>query len=124
RQYERSEPMRNPPRKRRFQHALRGHWDRFPVSPEPYAEDIEANFVDTGYYSHRESFGLSSTLDRYVEKATKLQKAGKSSEAQALLRAWMTVVIELMVHADDSYGSIGMSFDDGFAAYLKLSLDK
>lgn len=36
----------------------------------------------------------------------------------------MTVVIELMGHADDSFGSIGMSFDDGFAAYLKLPLDK
>ena len=36
----------------------------------------------------------------------------------------MTVVIELMSHADDSFGSIGMSFDDGFAAYLKIPLDE
>jgi hypothetical protein len=59
-----------------------------------------------------------------VERADKLQKSGKDAEAQALLRARMTVVIELMEHADDSYGSIGMSFDDGFGAYLKIPLDK
>ncbi len=40
REREFSEPMRNTPRKRRFDHALRGYWDRFPVSPEPYAEKI------------------------------------------------------------------------------------
>ena len=32
----------------------------------------------------------------------------------------MTVIIELMEKADDSFGSIGMSFDDGFTAYLKI----
>ena len=31
REREWSEPMRNTPRKRRFEQALRGHWDRFPV---------------------------------------------------------------------------------------------
>ncbi|MGD0040117.1 MAG: hypothetical protein ABSE84_06860, partial [Isosphaeraceae bacterium] len=35
REREFSEPMRNTPRKRRFDHALRGYWDMFPVSPEP-----------------------------------------------------------------------------------------
>src|SRR4051794_26462819 len=36
----------------------------------------------------------------------------------------MTAVIDLMGHADDSFGSIGMSFDDGFGAYLKIPLDE
>lgn len=35
-----SEPMRNTPRKRRFDHALRGYWDLFPVSPKRYAEKV------------------------------------------------------------------------------------
>ena len=33
----------------------------------------------------------------------------------------MTVIVELMAKADDSFGSIGMSFDEGFAVYLKIS---
>ena len=57
-----------------------------------------------------------------MEQAEKLRKSGKAAEAQALLRGWMTVVIELMGHADDSCGSIGMSFGEGFAAYLKIPL--
>src|SRR4051794_38025155 len=119
-----SEPMRNTPRKRRFEHALRGYWDRFPVSPEPYEEDIGAHFQSKGFYSESMSFRISRTLDRYAERATKLLEAGKAAEAQALLRGWMVVIIELMEKADDSCGSIGMSFGEGFAAYLKIPLDR
>jgi hypothetical protein len=38
------------------------------------------------------------------------------------LRAWLTVVIELMEMADDSYGCIGESFQQGFKTYLNLPL--
>ena len=120
-----SEPMRNTPRKRRFDHALRGYWDRFPVSPEPYAEKVGAHFRSKGVLLRENaSFGIARTLDRYVEEAKKLLAAGKAAQAQALLRGWMTVIIELMEKADDSFGSIGMSFDDGFTAYLKIPLEQ
>ncbi len=105
-------------------HALRGYWDRFPVSPEPFAREIGSHFRSKNFYSERASFGLSRTLDRYVAQAEALQKSGESAEAQALLRGWMTAVVELMGHADDSCGSIGMSFGDGFGAYLKIPLDR
>jgi hypothetical protein len=124
REREWSEPMRNTPRKRRSKQALRGYWDHFPVSPEPFAKEIGSHFQARSFYSERGSFGLSRTLDRYVARAEKLQKSGEYAEAQALLRGWMTVVVELMGHADDSFGSIGMSFGDGFGAYLKIPLDK
>jgi hypothetical protein len=39
REREWSEPMRNTPRKRRFEQALRGYWDLFPVPPHPFEED-------------------------------------------------------------------------------------
>ena len=67
-----SEPMRNTPRKRRFEHALRGFWPRFPVSPEPYEEEIGSHFQSRDFYPERASFGLSRTLDRYVDQAEKL----------------------------------------------------
>ena len=41
-----------------------------------------------------------------------------------MLRAFLTVVIELMAVADDSYGSLGDSFHDGFAKYLEIPLEK
>jgi len=124
REREFSEPMRNTPRKRRFDHALRGYWDRFPVSPEPYGETIGAPFQSKGFYSESMSFRIAGTLDRYVDKAKKLLEASKAAQAQALLRGWMTVIVELMAKADDSFGSIGMSFDEGFKTYLKIPLDQ
>jgi hypothetical protein len=118
-----SEPMRNIPRKWRFAHALRGYWDRFPVSPKPYEEEIGAHYQSKGFYSESMSFKIARTLDRYADRAAKLLEAGKAAEAQALLRGWMVVIIELM-KADDSSGSIGMSFGEGFTAYLKIPLEQ
>ena len=46
------------------------------------------------------------------------------AQAQALLRSLMTVIIELIEKADDSFGVIGTSFDEGFTAYLKIPLDQ
>jgi hypothetical protein len=101
REREWSQPMRNTPRKRRFEHALRGFWPRFPVSPVPYAREIGSHFNAKTFYPERASFGLSRTLNRYVAWAVKLQESGKSAEALALLRAWLTAVIELMGHLLD-----------------------
>ena len=124
REREWSQAMRNTPRKRRAEHALRGFWPLFPVSPQPYAEEIGSHFQTKSFFPERASFGISKTLDRYVGKADKFSKTGKYSEAQALLRGWITAVIDLMGHADDSFGSIGMRFDDGFTAYLKIPLEE
>jgi hypothetical protein len=119
-----SEPMRNTPRKHRLAHALRGYWGQFPVSPQSYDKKIGAHFQSKGFYTESMSFKIARTLDGYAEQATKLVEVGKSAEAQAILRGWMTAVIELMGHADDSFGSIGMSFGEGFTAYLKIPLEK
>ncbi len=119
-----SEPMRNTPRERRFPFALRGYWDKFPVSPKSYTQRIGAHFRSKTFYSKNASFGIARTLDGYVEEAKKLLGAGKAAQAQALLRGWMTVIVEIMAKADDSFGSIGMSFEDGFTAYLKIPLEQ
>jgi hypothetical protein len=124
REREYSEPMRDTPRQRRFRRSMRGYWDRFPVSPQPYYETIRANFQSKGFFSESMSFRIARTLDRHAEQAGKLLEAGEAARAQALLRAWMTVIVELMERADDSSGSIGMSFDEGFRAYLKITLDR
>jgi hypothetical protein len=114
-----SEPMRDTPRKRRFSHALRGYWDQFPDSPETYAKKIGAHFRSKSFYHKDSSFRIARKLDQYVEEAKKLLGAGKAAQAQALLRGLMTVIVELMAKADDSFGSIGMSFKEGFTATSK-----
>jgi hypothetical protein len=115
-----SEPMRNSPRTRRHAHALRGFWDRFPVSPRLHEKKIAGHFRSRDYYPESMSFRIARTLDGYADQAKELLEAGKAAEALALLRGWMTVIIELMEKADDSCGSLGMSFGEGFAVYLKM----
>jgi len=67
---------------------------------------------------------ISETLDEYVQQAKKLLEAGTAAQAQALLRGLMTVILELMRKAEDSFGRIAASFDDGFTAYLEIPLDQ
>lgn len=122
REREWSEAMRPTPRMRGYAEALCGAWPRFPASPEPYAAEIRSRFKPTGFYGENASFGVARKLDRFLERADKFLAAERHAEALALLRAWLTVVIELMAMADDSYGCIGDSFHRGFATYLDIPL--
>jgi hypothetical protein len=122
REREWSEAMHQTPRQRRYAQALRGAWPLFPVSPEPYAAEIWSRFKATGFYGENASFGVARKLDRFLERADKLLSAKRYGEAQALLRAWLTVVIELMELAADSYGCIGDSFHQAFTTYLTIPL--
>jgi hypothetical protein len=122
RKWEWSDAMHETSRERRERNALRGSWPRFPVSPEPFADEIRSKFKTAGFYGENASFGLARKLDRYVERADKLVKKGRFAEAQALLRAWLTVVIELIEMADDSFGCIGDCFGTGFKTYLDIRL--
>ena len=88
--------MRNTPRKRRFGSALRGYWDRFPVSPQPYDEEDPGALPVQGLLFREHVVRDRPDPGSYVEQAGKLLEAGKAAQAQALLRAWMTVIIELM----------------------------
>lgn len=123
RQHERSTAMLYTLRQRRTDHALRGYWDRFPVSPQPFEDEIRAKFERKGIYSDRESYGLADELDRYVSRAEMVLKSGQVAEAQARLRGWMTAVIELINSVDDSSNSVGMSFGEAFGAYLKIPIE-
>ena len=122
RQREWSEAMHHTPRERRQQLALRGSWPSFPVSPGPFAEEIWSKFKRTGFYSENASFGVAHKLDQFTERANKLLLKGRYAEAQALVRALITVIVELIEMADDSCGCIGDSFGEGFKVYLKIPL--
>lgn len=121
RQAEWSKPMKWTPQKKSFDFALHGYWDDFPVSPQPYAAKIAANFSSHRFYTERQSFSVARRLDRYVTEGEKLTARGHHAEGLALLRAVLTETIRVMGFADDSCGVIGDSFREAFREYLTLN---
>lgn len=124
RSYELSETMRTLPSERFCDIALRGLWAPFPVSPLPYYERLRAKFNWRCSYGEDASWGLAKKLDAATESASKLESDGKFAEAIAALRAILTVAIELVAIADDSFGCIGQSFQDAFERYLAFPRQK
>ena len=124
REYEWSDAMRHTPRQRHYAYALRGFWPCFPVSPASYAERLASQFQTRRWFSENQSFGLARQLDAFVEDVASVSQPAQYAQAQAKLRAFLTVVIELMEGAADSFGCLGDSFRDGFAKYLALPRDE
>jgi hypothetical protein len=123
REAEWSDAMRFTPKQRRYAHALRGFWPCFPMSPHAYADRLAAQFHTRSWFSKHQSFGVARKLDTFVDGAARMITHGQYAPAQAMLRAFLTVVIELMEVADDSFGCLGDSFRDGFAKYLAMPRD-
>ncbi|MEE8304344.1 MAG: hypothetical protein V3S24_18150 [Candidatus Tectomicrobia bacterium] len=122
REHEWSEAMRHTPRQRRYAHAMRGFWPSFPVSPASYAVELASRFHTRRWFSASQSSRIADRLDEFVELADSERHDDQHAQAQAMLRAFLTVVIELMEVADDSYGSLGDSFHGGFTNYLAIPL--
>ena len=118
-----SDAMRHTPRQRHYAYALRGFWPCFPVSPTSYAERLAAQVHTRRWFSANQSFGLARKLDAFLHDVASLLQHAQYAQAQAMLRAFLTVVIELMEVADDSFGCLGDSFRDGFAKYLAMPRD-
>jgi hypothetical protein len=124
RSYELSEPMRILPAERLYDLALRGRWLSFPVSPQSSYETLRAGFNWRKCYEEAASWSLAKKLDAATATAKNLADKGKSAEAFAVLRSIMTVALELVQIADDSFGCIGMSFQMAFEDYLAFPRDK
>jgi hypothetical protein len=120
REAEWSDAMRHPPRQRHYAYALRGLWPCFPVSPASYARQLASQFTTRRWFSENQSFGLARKLDTFLAEVTSVIQQDQYAQAQAMLRAFLTVVIELMEVADDSFGCLGDSFRNGFAHYLAM----
>ena len=118
-----SDAMRHTPRQRHYASALRGFWPCFPVSPASYAARLASQFTTRRWFSENQSFGLARKLDTFLDEVASVIQQDQYAQAQAMLRAFLTVVIELMEVADDSFGCLGDSFRDGFAKYLAMPRD-
>jgi hypothetical protein len=123
RESEWSDAMRHTPRQRHYAYALRGFWPCFPVSPASYAARLASQFATRRWFSENQSFGLARKLDTFLDEVASVIQQDQYAQAQAMLRAFLTVVIELMEVADDSFGCLGDSFRDGFAKYLAMPRD-
>jgi hypothetical protein len=119
-----SDAMRHTPRQRQYAYALRGFWPCFPVSPASYAERLAAPFHPRRWCSENQLFGLARKLDAFLDDVASVIQQAQYAQAHAMLRAFLTVVIELMAVADDSFGCLGDSLRDGFAKYLALPRDE
>ena len=117
-----SEAMIETPERKGWRFARRGYWDEFPVSPQKAAARI-LPVVECDDYDLDDSFDLAKALDVGRKKAEDTAKAGKTNEAVAAFRGLMTEAVETIARADDSYGSIGDSFQGIFAAYRKALVD-
>jgi hypothetical protein len=98
-------------------------WPCFPASPASYAARLASQFATRRWFSANQSFGLARKLDTFLDEVASVIQQDRYAQAQAMLRAFLTVVIELMEVADDSFGCLGDSFRNGFAQYLAMPLD-
>lgn len=113
--------MINTPKKLRYNHAMRGHWNLFATDPLPYAESIEKSYSASGYYSEDQSFILQEKLHKKIDKH---EKGASLPELFAFYMAFLGVVIEKMEMVNDSYGVIGQIYGEIFEKYYQLDLTK
>jgi len=113
-----TDAMRETPRQRLYERALRGRWPRFPVSPEPFYERL-ANGLGEGYLPKGATFRLERRIedarDRLYRK-TANDPAGRLAAQRALL----TWCFRAMGRCDDSYGVIGELAQEALITYAKL----
>lgn len=107
--------MQDTPRRRLGERALRGYWDRFPVSP---AQDYEvfAELVDTEHRSLR----LATEMEAIAREEHE-DRAGDPNRKVALWRAVLTAGLEGFLHGlRDSDGAVGTFLGDALETYASL----
>src|SRR5215218_1434430 len=77
--------------------------------PPSYAARLASQFHTRRWFSENQSFGLARKLDAFLEDVASLIQQAPYAQAHAMLRAFLTVVIEVREVADDSFGCLGDS---------------
>jgi hypothetical protein len=108
--------MRETPRARLRERALRGYWTRFPVSPASFDQALRAELERRDFYGERATFGLARRLD--ASFARHLTRAARPAEHVAVIRAFLTGLLLAMERADDSCGVLSDLARDHFPKYF------
>lgn len=114
-----TDAMRHPPRDRLYERALRGRWDRFPVSPAPFYERL-ANGLGAGYRSKGQTFALERRIEAARERLDR-NTAKDPAARLAARRALLTFCYRTMERCDDSYGLIGELAQEALFTYARLA---
>lgn len=111
-----SPAMITTPRKVLRERAMRGHWERFVVSPKTYEAAFGHKLVHPGgYYDYRATPIVAELLESTWERQRTL--AASKAAKVAVDRLAMTVIVELMEHVDDD-GDMGPIFDAVLGRYV------
>lgn len=94
------------PKKVLRERAMRGHWDRFPISPAPFAVAL-AQETDRRYYELRSVGVFVRGIERVVKRLT---KGGGVAQRLGVHRGALTVIIESMEKVDDSDADVAVMF--------------
>lgn len=97
--------MRETPRRLLHTRALRGHWPRFSTSPAGYEAAFTVERGPDAFHSERGAMGATRKLGR--ELAAQDERTKTVAERLALYRAFLTVHLDVMAHANDSCGTLG-----------------
>lgn len=111
--------MRHTPRERLRTRALRGHWSRFPVSPERDA-DLLGGIIEEARYDNRGSFGVAMDFEEVVNELD-AERADRPAERLALWRAAVTAGMEAFEEGlRDSDGAVATYTGQALARYAGL----
>ncbi len=115
--YERdlTEAMRSTPRQRLRKRALRGRWNRFPVSPQPAYERL-VRALGEPWLPKGATFRFAGRIERARER---IERTGDAAQRLAARRALVTYMYETMARCDDSYGVLGELATEAMITYAK-----
>lgn len=109
--------MRDTPSARLTRRARYGHWDRFPVNPDRWYDEL-AGRRPTAHITKGRTFALTDQLRGRLDRHDGPRRV--VADRLALYRAFHTVGVELAERGDDSFGNIGELRLDAFRTYLRI----
>ena len=110
--------MDRTPRKRLYERALRGRWDRFPASPQPWYERM-VNHLGEGWLHKNATFRLERRIEATRDRNDRAT-ANDPAERLAARRALVTYMYETMERCDDSFGVLGELGREALLTYARL----
>jgi hypothetical protein len=116
-----TDAMRQTPRDRLYERALRGRWHLFEISPEPFYDRL-AHALGDGYRSKGQTFRLERRIEAARERLDR-RTAKHPAARLAARRALVTWCYRAMERSDDSYGLIGEAAREALFTYAELPFE-
>lgn len=116
---DRSEAMVHTPRVRLRERALRGRWEKFPLSPMGFWKEFADEVGERPFYGERAAMHLADRLEKALT-AFELGSGAEVVQRLALCRALLTAGYEAQARANDSSGDLGRLLQKAWQAYAGI----